>query len=931
MLFTETDTKFNKVCLLCGHKTPITDIILFNEDLFVSISQDANVCGWSTHDASCVFSYNILQSNGEHHLSKSHDKNMMWLWTIGESAMLINVSTGSIMQKLKTWGLVGFSYILPENNFFLREPAAVCTEINCLRIYSVPDFSRHNSVLPFKPSETIFTSEYGLIKAEGRSWAVLKIDSMTEAMSGELINFGRISGVRWRDRDTICFSSYLARFRIIHFLSYDKYESVCQINAPDRFLTCTGFLFTGKSVIFSRKKANLCSINIDDRFKEITEKPTNYVYHVINSKEGLVVEGSKRQLVLFNWENSTITPKHYHITQGDISAITTQHMSDGTLQIVVGTTLGEIFYFWDNIVRSVLALSSKIIGFAKHPKKIRGTESQYAIGEDGSCTLLRGTSIIVNYSCNIAPIHRIYSYNSIVLFQNKNGSFTAYDYQGTDPLNLVSSIPTEAILIWDENKITSPLSPASTNFIKYDQNTLFYGTLDVNFKDREQYRMIEHMILKVLRNETSPIGISPSMDSLVLSDEPRMVHSTSFDGEQNNFKQARKKDTKVSKDLMQDVDSRLQNDLSLVLLGSNQVPTFFYTKYKLTGASILNTSPSIAVTHYICKKLYSNGRYKDDKAVPELIPIFAKYLFQSNKDLQEIAAFECESLIGQVPKDIFDEYLTKTNPLPHELIICAILVISGYKYSNIIKLSNFLIQTAKNKPESPAATFALTILIRGFVTWSEATRSDIQFFKILLDIYIKCERTKQVEDLFVVVAAAQITEFLMAANELMGRPDVNVKLLCKILSKLAFFNRDVIGTQVTLLLVHFCDRYPLTAPITQEELAYHISQFKSISIMNPFIVIGTNDGCVHVFKNYQLLFDEQAFQTAIDQISIGPSHKYAAALSLEEKNAKLFRIDRRPTRDETLFAHISFPDIEETSLKFEWVNERRAVLQPIST
>ena len=345
--------------------------------------------------------------------------------------------------------------------------------------------------------------------------------------------------------------------------------------------------------------------------------------------------------------------------------------------------------------------------------------------------------------------------------------------------------------------------------------------------------------------------------------------------------------------------------LSLVIVGDNKKKaTFFYPEYRICGNMAFILSDTNSVTNMIIKALISGETAEEQ--YPELIPAFAKLLVCGNYNIETAASIECDILIDLITDEISDK-LIQTIPdnsnSENHLFVLSIVALSHHyliprkKYQQLL---SFLISKIMTK--EGCSSLSLSILVRGFEFWSNVNSSSnwngkVNLFVKLIDSFVRIERPKSIEDNFFRTAIENLDSFFEAMKRAiemnidpMDKNNESIKKFIDLMSKIAFSNPQICGIQITSMLVEIANQFNQIASIIEDEIGTHSIFFTSVAILNNFVVIGRKDGFISVYKNFKPTLTERAFNSPVDYVSIGPTGRFCAAISVNERKAIIFAL-----------------------------------------
>ncbi|KAK8860810.1 hypothetical protein M9Y10_012500 [Tritrichomonas musculus] len=348
------------------------------------------------------------------------------------------------------------------------------------------------------------------------------------------------------------------------------------------------------------------------------------------------------------------------------------------------------------------------------------------------------------------------------------------------------------------------------------------------------------------------------------------------------------------------VYQKIIDSLSLVIVGeSKKTATFFFPEYRICGNMAFILSDKNSVKNMIIKTLIS-GETSDEQH-PELILPFGNLLSCGNYNIEMAASIECNRLIDCVTPEIASN-LMHSIPLnsssKSHLFITSIV---AFTHPNLVprkkyqELLSFLVMMTMSQHGS--SSLALSILIRGFEFWSNVnSNSKVNLFSKLIDCFIRVERPKALEDIFFSAAIDNLEDFFEAMKNEISTSFYSkssqkvLKKFIDLMSKVAFSDPQKCGTQIALSLVNIASEFEALQSLIADEIGTYSIFFTSVAILNNFIVIGSKNGYISVFKNFKLVIYERAFASMIDYVSIGPNAQFCAAISVSVAKAIIFAL-----------------------------------------
>ncbi|KAH0788911.1 hypothetical protein GPJ56_007123 [Histomonas meleagridis] len=913
------------VCFLCGHKSPVTSLLMtLQTNTFISASSDGTIAAWHCDDGSCRFIFENILPSGFINLSISqYSCAQIWAWTVGQGAILLDLINGQIIKKILFPGLISFSLLTSLTCKYVSEDSLILVGHNKIDLFRFDDDNdvEHVKSFPinFKIGTRFVVSNFGLCKIEGDVFAlyspttmdIIFYDKFTELDEGD-----SIANIKWDSQDLFCISSYYGKFRIYELRRINNgamgsvhIESVHDFSYSAGFVDA--FAFTkAEGIIFSSNSTSIVSMSSLKKWVKLVLPKEKKICCVPEIDEPLIIQSDfSSSFNLSNWGNPKAITKEFSISSKLIPMSQSSNFHDALeynelayrsdnnvkitsiacyfsysnslkdLQIIVGASNGALYFFTERSsfpISSSCDLQSPIIGITILPEVFL-TRGHLAIAKDGSIALYRLTKLQFIYHADQFPVLSIYYHSTNLLIVHKsNGSFTIYNANSPYPLSQQTYLPTDSKLIWSNVNIQLNQSKVfSTLTVSIGNQSTFYGALQVTKLHSIPFNELNCDII----------------DTLELSYRLFNPHSTPNKNEKFNEKL-----------------------FSFVLVGSKNIPTFFYPLFHLRGNRVLDASPYNAAIHYISyilisRKLGHDSNYlskgENKTKITDFLSILTQLLFVNDETVQIISANCCANLIGtlsiQKCNDLMRQYLQYLNPKALANYDKFLLSIIAVEHIDFVQeeyqkqLFKYMVYTANS--EHASSNLALIILLDGFKLWSTFMKTKERFFNLLIQILMKKQKNvfSNVEKVFSVVAATENESFFNSINDIINKSNGNlnvVKYLCNLCTNVSFNNVQTVGTKGTLNIALIGSNYSQYQKITQKELQLHSLTFKTVKGDGVFWLIGTNDGTIHVFKKNKFIFSKKLFEMPISLVSIGPSSKYAAALSEDEMKLKMFALKK---------------------------------------
>lgn len=178
------------VSLLCGHQSEITDIILSVDPKFmISISYDAELVIWSLDDGTAVAKFNLKIKPNKYRISRfSQGSFFIWVWSVNETPVLVNLQTGEIVFSFPYVGLTNFGTISSTNFSVLRFKCLVCVTNMFYEVFKFYENFKLELVSrnEFDSNSMLFPCNCGFIKLTANSFSLIQPETSTVILNREL-------------------------------------------------------------------------------------------------------------------------------------------------------------------------------------------------------------------------------------------------------------------------------------------------------------------------------------------------------------------------------------------------------------------------------------------------------------------------------------------------------------------------------------------------------------------------------------------------------------------------------------------------------------------------------------------------------------------------------------------------------------------------
>lgn len=920
LLFTKQTTSLAPVCLLCGHQAKVTDIKMsLQPNTFLSVSEDGAIYGWHTYDATCRFVYDKLIDPGENYIYlSSYDVGLVWIWTLGLKASLIDVIHGKRIFSIDFCGLLGFCALSPNICNFVSKKTVVCIGLNYVNIYEVNENQKLELVkiedIPFSPRMCYECSNYGIIQYSELTFSIILLNPMIVRFSDNLNdNSDIISKIIWDTHGNLIVGTYKTNFIIYEFDHVKRKDNIYLVQNK-RYVAGQCSYLSGSFAINNKYEIAFCnnftsvncisngqlfllSILQKSKLAQIVDQEKNLIVMLNNNNRLALYDLRKSQFPLKTFSLKMmrpILPTSYslEIMRGPLSiqsnsnffeecsninitslASRVLNFPDEKRQIIAGASNGCLYYFTTQgggPIEKIQCCTSSIIGIAILPKLYQHKPALIAVGEDGSCALVTVAGVNVQYAGNQLPTTsvRIDENQEILMIGKSDRSFLYYDLNSILPFN-ISMLPCkDSIVLWSSIEMKASVNVQSLNCFRIGQSSVFFSLIDV-----AKYSSDPSTIFNLL----SPIDKSKSMDNL-------------------------------SKQLDDD-------NMSFLLLGIKLVPTFFYQMFRLQGQSCFECSPYNAVVHFLSYQMLGKMLNYDikplNKSVSGYVSILTQLLFVDNEKIQKTSLYLCADAIGTITRSQCDEIITKyiqfikvDNIAEYDMFLLGIIIVS---FSDLIPnefvfpVFDYMKRQAYSMHVSK--DLAIIILIDGIDAWVPICQTEQNVFKMLLPIILRNTKEKKINEIFYLAAAARVKPFfdsvLFQFDEFIT--PTYAKSLILFVSQVALSNKDLVGPLGSRFIAHVGSEFRHIQYITTDVLDLHSKRLKNVEISNDILLIGTQDGSIFVYEKGKFIFSKRLFSQPISAVSIGPGDEFAVAVSTIEMKMIMFRLKQSFFKKKTKF------------------------------
>lgn len=792
----KSENKFQRVSLLCGHSHKITDLkeTLQGEN-FLSISANCTICLWSLYDGSCLLCSDLLLPINDYKISISPSRiNQIYIWAAGSNLYLFDLETGKIVYSLSIGGLNNFSILSPHISYCVTSTIAVCSSVSKLISYTINDDQTLNFLKEIPTPEffgrTIKVCQRGIIQycSETGNWSIIRPNDSAIVLSGsfKLDKDDFISDVSWNFISFFCIATFKARFLAVTMKkSSDLNTNTTKISVVSkRIIQCDSFI----------SQFSFCVINNDEiafspDFKSVVvlsekshlvlkPKKSEQQFNIVESefsKPYVVYSNGKSTISFYNAGIQTSDSQRYTF-DGKITTIYARNSNiSNSLQIVNGYEDGRIS-FWNvgtdvKTATVINVLTTRINILIELPFRLSGRQLLLAVSNT-ECCMFKTTELCIIFNLGTTfSILSVYYHNEskYLIFELSNGSFAVCTLNEPDPIYLLSQLPQGSVLLYSNLFSFLITNDTSMVCLRLANRSLWYQFLDISRIHRFDLNNGKGQVM----NSLKIIDQMVSDNNRKTDNKPNNKAKNQNDGNQKTIDKPKQNIDDINKEPIiktnpettttkqkSSISDRDDNSFysSLVIIGDEMKPTFFYPHYSVNLENILYASPAIAAKHFLIKRLIAKMKSindtsynKDSKLFVDFVPILIKLMYETPQDseIQQICAEACASLNFLVtfikaqnfvsPLLMLYSYKDINSFSDHELLMLSLFTA---RFHNLIpveilpSLLNFLfnqLNKSKNRPSAISA-MATFILIDGIHIWLKVLNDESVFAKSDIDI-----------------------------------------------------------------------------------------------------------------------------------------------------------------------------------------------------
>ena len=923
VLFDVKDNAISYASLLCGHSIKVTDLIQNEKNTFFSISMDSTLCVWSIKDGICISTHKILNIYADYHLSPTFDNNpnYIWIWSNNTPILLVDVMSGSIIKEYMIPGKLSFSQSKENPNQLL------VAAINSYNVYEMieiqPTMQKSSSFISpsasspslsqlgapvnaldrilhiksqFDFGEMRLASPFGFVKFKNKRLTFLnkKYETIGSMVIGQLQIDEKMSGVQWYDENmaVVIFES-----GVLYHVKFNKEENTF---SAQRFFETENMIYRfsfhkDNGFAFIDSKFMVVYVNSSKQEIRSQRKPQTNFYEVPDHQKPTIIQtNGKNKFEMFNWTVSSMKSAPF-INNSKITAISSRYIQSHGLQIITGSETGVVSFFWaekQTPTSEAIALNSPIVAFVKFSLTNAGRDLLIALGEDGSCAIFKFVEVIQLYpstGMSILNVH-VLKNQELIIITRADFSVSVYSLNDIEPVTLLTQVPEGAEEIYPALYKHIQLKNVATLDLSFGKSDFYYsaisltGTAQLNdtIMMKNNFAQQYSMFLSMLQ----PIDKSKSMESL------KDMFQTDFDA------------IASSTSLLNCDTDKL--DLSFVLIGDQNVPTFFYPLYTISGLNIYDSSPYISALHFLGSRILGKLLHHSKSTIKivesNFVEAMVRFMESSDQMIQHFAARSCANAPNTIrmPKaqEIMEQFkdITTLDYLDaSDIILISIVYV---KDPNLVpqqfhkKLLSILLKLSLES--TPIASLALIIIIDGYNYWANVCGSKMSLMNSICARMLTYQRPQHVVTTFAICASNDDQSFFRVLAQFIHdeetdlSPELFITRLFSLTTSVAFANKHVIGSMASLFIAKVGNDSPRLRKIVNEELKKHAQSFPTVAMQKKFLLIGTNDGYVTLFKDGSLSYTKKIFSTPVTRVYIGPQEIACCAVSRDEKKAVVF-------------------------------------------
>ena len=939
LIIGDTGEELHRMALLCGHSSEITCIskTFLQDEAFLSISKDGQLCCWSLLDGTCIFSTFLNIPTGKLQINFSPiDPNIIYIWGIGGLVSALDISKKEIIFTLQVYSLLSFTATTNKN--------LICITNN--NIYILDELGNIKSSQKVIPSLTrqYFAQQCGLVSIDGKKVTLRLISHMLfyTGVIEEIEECDSIIAVQWKS-PKIAVIVFISGLKLIftaddnNVVTYQKehYNTIMLTYASVNSANIIAGINSGSSIVVLE----------DGKIRELKPNKIGQCVHIpYRNQSKYYISKRSRSILYFN-ENER--KKVFTLSKSKCTAIYSVKVRDFKY-VICGTEDGDIFQFnkkTGSLYAMFPALCSRIVGFAPTPFFANGSRRILAIGADGSFCLFNLSDSRINFIGLHFKITSIYVnevFNFIFTVYD-DGSILCFNLDSPDPVGLYTVIPKNCTRVWTYSSTgivnSGPLSLGYFNNAGYE--TIF-DVIDIQkitkaVLNDEKFKEKCKLILE-LCNDPS---LSPqNQNDLTTSKSTGNLSALSNNNIDNNKEQETKAktDDNIQNDSLQNnientqrkpifvqnksffirkgntqqsnriIMTRTKSEANIsgistsknfVLIGTNKIPTIIFKPFSVTHSNLYQCSPfTISLYRIACSLIVNTyGFIRNngfDRPIIECLPTLCDMIFALPSDI----AYHCGPLILSIiakltSADLLQMIATPlsdcTDPMnlsqsDQLLLLIAATINSKLVPPNFLHPLFFILQNLA-KHGSSVNFISYTLLTEGISVWSKETNI-VKYYEFLITL-LQSDNSSMLSTMLIHSSKVDFQSFLKAFKNVFVKQfneGINIQNMSNLLTNVSFDSPD--GSYGTLLLIKLQYDFNLTNLYQQIEM--HASYFKNVDMKDKIIAVGTDNGILTVFSKGKHKFELNIFKSPITNVLI--HNDFVIACSLEEKEYAIVSI-----------------------------------------
>lgn len=874
------NSEIKLISLLNAHHSIVSDLInSLQTNIFYSISNDGTFCGWRSTDTSCIFKCDEVVRSGNLFLSiHPTDPSYIWICSLGRRADLFDTKSRTIVSSVLIPSLVSFSYMIPANSVFVREPCIIAVTNNNIKqiIMDEDKIVSINKVQNISTNihESYFSTPYGVVRTKVKVFSVLYEHGNTKDFELDISEDDSIQYVYWVSKKYMClitFGGSIFLVTISHSKDIDrvKIENIQKYQFKDSFVSGKVDFHPDLGFIFPHANQTVRFINQNESLSFVPVKSVSK-YSISNSQTDQILKlQNNNEIIMYNWasfkRNDVIFKTKSKITTIFSTPIKYRQQN---LLVYAGCENGEVSFFFDkneHPIRTVEALASSIIDFVILPFKIGGRESVLAIGEDGSIALIKWMDIVLRYPGFNNKVLEIYylEEQSLLIIKYSNGEYLTFGLKNSDIVDILVNAPEQAKKFYPVSE-QSEEKPFSLERIRFGSSTQIIARLrlDLDADDNDiKIQQAKYIVFRLMLSGVSVKNAPPNVDENCGS--------------------------------------------NLVILGeSPNTMTFFYEKMTLRGPQVFESSENVSGIHFIAWSILSSSftfnkpRFNPDSNGPHFLPLLAQLITHRSSTIRQTSSLACANAMMATNMTTAQSIVTTFIGDEHELndndkfLLSMVLVAQPDTLPSTFfsVLYNFLVRKMHENNES--GDLATVILLNGFDIWQKSMNSSDLLLVIMREMVIH-DHQAHVNTIFEIVSGVHASAFFQSMDKTVEEnwslPNgfATIRRLFDLTINVSFSEVDMLGAPAALRIALVGSKYPKLAQIVSEEIAKIALTNKCVAIGQNVTVIAVRGTC-YVFRNCSYEFNLQITDSPITSLVLDSASEKCAAISNESSEIIVF-------------------------------------------